>query len=73
MGANEKLGAAMHGADLSEAYAVIRNLVDPDDCWYDHHGGCQAHGFLSLEHNEVCPHTKAKQWLAINNELLGES
>jgi hypothetical protein len=43
---------------------LLRSLVDPDDCWFDHHGGCQAHGFLSLEPGEKCPHAEAKELLA---------
>lgn len=43
---------------------LLRSLVDKDDCWFDHHGGCQAHGFLSLEPGQLCPHEEAKQLLA---------
>jgi hypothetical protein len=42
---------------------LLRSLTDPDDCSFDHHGGCQAHGFLSLEPGELCPHAEAKQVL----------
>lgn len=42
---------------------LIRDLTDPDDCWFDHHGGCQAHGYLSLEPGEKCPHAEAKEVL----------
>lgn len=28
---------------------------EDEDCWFDHHGGCQAHGYLSLEPGEICP------------------
>ena len=34
---------------------LLKSLVDPDECWFDHHGGCQAHGYLSLEPGEACP------------------
>lgn len=43
---------------------LLRSLVDEDDCWFDHHGGCQAHGYLSLEPGEKCPHAEAKELLA---------
>ncbi len=43
---------------------LIRDLVDADPCWFDHHGGCQAHGYLSLEPGEKCPHAEAKEILA---------
>ena len=47
---------------LAEATKLIRDLTDPDDCWHDHHGGCQAHGYLSLEQGETCPQADAKEW-----------
>lgn len=43
---------------------VLLDLVDPDDCWFDHHGGCQAHGYLSLKPGELCPVAAAKRWIA---------
>lgn len=43
---------------------LLRSLVDADDCWFDHHGGCQAHGYLSLQPGEKCPHAEAKDLLA---------
>jgi hypothetical protein len=38
----------------------LEALVDDDDCWYDHHGGCQAHGYLSLE-GMTCPQKELKE------------
>lgn len=43
---------------------LLRSLVDEDSCWFDHHGGCQAHGYLSLEPGEKCPQQEAKDLLA---------
>ena len=43
---------------------LINDLTDPDDCWFDHHGGCQAHGILGLEPGEKCPHAEAGELLA---------
>jgi hypothetical protein len=43
---------------------LVRGLIDPDPCWFDHHGGCQAHGYLSLAPGEKCPHQQAKEVLA---------
>ncbi len=43
--------------------ALINDLTDPDDCEYDHNGGCQAHGYLDLD-GEKCPHEEAKEILA---------
>lgn len=43
---------------------LVRDLTDPDDCHYDHHGYCQAHNL-----SDDCPHKRAKTLLA----ELGES
>ncbi|MCE0510608.1 hypothetical protein LVJ59_16285 [Microbacterium sp. KKR3/1] len=43
---------------------LILDLTDPDDCSFDHHGGCQAHGYLSLKPGELCPQAEAKERLA---------
>ena len=43
---------------------LLRDMTDPDNCWFDHHGGCQAHGYLSLQPGEKCPHAEAKELLA---------
>jgi hypothetical protein len=42
---------------------LIRDLTDRDECWLDHNGGCQAHGYISLEPGEECPHAEAKKIL----------
>lgn len=55
-------------SEIRETIAVPRDLleslVDEDDCWFDHHGGCQAHGYLSLEPGELCPQHELKQLLS---------
>lgn len=43
---------------------LLESLVDEDDCWFDHHGGCQAHGYLSLQQNEECPQHELKRRLS---------
>lgn len=43
---------------------LLRELIDEDDCWFDHHGGCQAHGHLSLKPGETCPQQDAKDVIA---------
>lgn len=43
---------------------LLESLVDDDDCWFDHHGGCQAHGYLSLKPGELCPQAELKALLA---------
>lgn len=49
--------------DLQQALILIRDLVDEDDCWLDHDGGCQAHGYISLQHGQTCPQQDAKDML----------
>lgn len=59
--------------DADDAHAMVDELVylrvlladfiDPDPCWFDHHGGCQAHGYLTLEPGEMCPHEEARRYL----------
>ncbi len=51
-------------AKYHAALRLLADLVDRDDCWFDHHGGCQAHGYLSLEQGEKCPQHEAKELLA---------
>lgn len=48
---------------IERLHRLIRDLADEDHCWYDHHGGCQAHGYLSLEPGEKCPQQEAKELL----------
>jgi len=45
---------------VSELLALIADLADPDECWFDHHGYCQAHGWMSKER---CPHGLAQEIL----------
>lgn len=40
---------------------LLEDLADPDPCWYDHHGYCQAHGWLQTD--PKCPHLRAKELL----------
>lgn len=56
---------------LQTATRLLHALVDPDDCDFDHHGGCQMHGQLSIEPGELCPHEEAKRWLARQEKADG--
>lgn len=47
---------------------LLESLVDADDCRFDHHGGCQAHGYLALEPGELCPQAELKALLAAPSE-----
>lgn len=60
-------GLVVVSAELLDA------LTDPDECWFDHHGGCQAHGFLSLEPGERCPQVEAQELLAALPERRTET
>lgn len=53
-----------HRERADKALRVLADVVDRDDCWLDHHGVCQAHGYLSLEQGEKCPQYEAKELLA---------
>lgn len=44
---------------VQKARQIIRHLVDEDECDFDHHGGCQAHGYLS----GPCMVKEAKEFL----------
>lgn len=41
------------------AEAILRDLVDPDPCYFDHNGYCQAHGY-----SPPCAHARARDHLA---------
>lgn len=41
---------------------LLRYLLDDfDECHYDHHGGCQEHGYVELKPGEMCPVEEARQ------------
>lgn len=40
---------------LEDAAWCLLSLQDRNECYFDHHGGCQAHGYLSLKPGEKCP------------------
>lgn len=49
------------GDDLTTVLlGLVRELVGVDECWYDHHGYCQAHGLQDAP----CPHERARALLA---------
>lgn len=39
---------------------LLESLVDDEECRFDHHGGCQEHGYLSLDPGETCPQADLK-------------
>jgi hypothetical protein len=50
--------------ELTVPRELLKSLADPDDCQFDHHGGCQAHGYISLQPGEECPQRELKRRLA---------
>lgn len=40
---------------------LAKDLYDHDPCSFDHHGGCQAHGWLEPGPGETCPHGRAQR------------
>lgn len=54
--------AAAPGLEIEALRSLVADLVDADDCWFDHHGYCQAHGWFETE--PACPHARAKALLA---------
>lgn len=54
--------AAEGRKDMAALYALLDDLTDEDPCWCDHHGYCQAHGWMATEPR--CPHARAKELLA---------
>lgn len=49
-----------------EVRELIDDLTDPDPCEFDHHGYCQAHGWMRTEPR--CPHARAKELLASSDK-----
>lgn len=47
---------------------LLECFVDDDGCDFDHHGGCQTHGFLSLEPGEMCPNEQARRLIEAAKE-----
>src|SRR5688572_6033935 len=56
-------------ARVEAAERVLRDLVDPDECGYDHHGYCQAHNWLT---EGTCPQARAKLHLRLPYAMTGE-
>ena len=59
----------MTAPTVPQLLSLIRDLVDDEPCWFDHHGGCQAHGYLSLTPGQQCPQAEAKALLAEHDNL----
>lgn len=55
---------AKHKAEMLAFAELLECLVDENDCWFDHHGGCQEHGYLTLQPGDICPQQQAKNKIA---------
>lgn len=49
--------------ERDEARGLLSKLVDPDQCWFDHNGDCQAHGWTIRTPGGLCGHEQAKRLL----------
>ncbi|MBE4761765.1 hypothetical protein [Streptomyces caniscabiei] len=49
-------------AEKSSLLELVDDLRDPDPCWYDHHGYCQAHGWTATDPR--CPDARAAELFA---------
>ncbi|MEV4079206.1 hypothetical protein AB0J43_02785 [Nonomuraea fuscirosea] len=66
----ERIDAAGAGF-VVVAIELLQALADPGECSFDHHGGCQEHGYLSLEPGERCPQAELRELLAALTEEEG--
>lgn len=44
---------------VAELEELVKQLADPDPCWFDHHGHCQAHGWPYTD--PTCPDGRANK------------
>ncbi len=51
-------------AQIERLHDLIACVADESPCWFDHHGGCQEHGFLSLKAGERCPMGEIQELIA---------
>jgi hypothetical protein len=51
---------------VAELEALVKDLTDPDRCYFDHHGYCQAHGWTAID--PACPHGRAHTLLPDTKE-----
>ncbi|MFE1767242.1 hypothetical protein ACFW81_23865 [Streptomyces angustmyceticus] len=58
--------AASAEGELGQMRELVRDLADPDPCYFDHHGYCQAHGWFETE--PTCPHARVKAMLPDDQE-----
>lgn len=55
------VAAGRTAAAADHLIELIQDLADPDPCTFDHHGYCQAHGWMATDPH--CPHARARDVL----------
>lgn len=70
--ADEMAANVLWSLEQGEQFVVPKELLESlvcedDDCSFDHHGGCDAHGFSGLKPGEVCPQEGIKRILGWRN------
>jgi hypothetical protein len=58
--------------EIHRLIVLLEEITDSEECWFDHHGGCQAHGFLGLQPGELCPVRDAQQTIRAYTDNAGE-
>lgn len=58
----------VRAAERAPLVRILRDLADPNPCTFDHHGGCQEHGYLELAPGQACPVHEAQQIIAAETE-----
>lgn len=48
----------------TELLPLLLDIQDSEPCWFDHNGGCQAHGYISLRPGETCPQADVKELIS---------
>lgn len=57
----DALTAAGWRPDGTALLSLIEDLTDDELCWFDHHGYCQAHGWMATD--PECPDARAQKLL----------
>lgn len=56
---------------IKQLMELLECVVDQEPCWFDHHGGCQEHGYLNLKPGEICPQQEVKDRIKAWQERNG--
>lgn len=59
-GYDDRIATALEAqaAEIARLKDIVEALTDDDPCYYDHHGYCQAHGWMAV--SPACPHARAR-------------